>query len=80
LVRKKERVQIEERVNGQIFISLREKYLNYTLLPERPKKIIDVKLPALTKAKVHWKPPADHPWRRQFIFGKAKRYQTSSQV
>jgi transposase len=80
LVRKKERVQIEERISGQIFISLRGKYLNYTLLPERPKKIIEVKIPALTRAKSNWKPPADHPWRRAFIFNPTKSYQTSSRV
>lgn len=79
LVRKKERVQIEERIDGQIFIALREKYLNYTVLPERPKRIIDVKLPALTRTKSHWKPPTDHPWRK-FIFSPEKRYQTSSRV
>lgn len=80
LVRKKEKVLVEERINGQIFISLRGKYLNYTLLPERPKKIIDVKLPALATTKTSWKPSADHPWRRPFIFNPTKRYQVSSQV
>lgn len=80
LVRKREKVLVEERISGEIFISLREKYLNYTLLPERPKRIIDVKVPALARAKSHWKPPADHPWRKQFIFNPARRYQTSSRV
>lgn len=75
LVRKKEKVQIEERINGQIFIALRGKYLNYTVLPERPKKIIDVKLPALTRAKSNWKPPANHPWRQRFTFNQERRYQ-----
>ncbi len=77
-VRKKEKVLIEERISGEIFISLRGKYLNYFLLPERPKKIIDVKLPALTKTKSSWKPPAEHPWRRPFILTPEKREQTSS--
>lgn len=80
LVLKKAQVLIEERISGQIFISLRGKYLNYTVLPERPKRIIDVKLPALTKTKTSWKPPADHPWRKQFIFSPEKRYQISSRV
>lgn len=80
LVRKKEKVQIEERIDGQIFIALRGKYLNYILLPERPKKIIDLKLPALTRTKSNWKPPADHPWRQRFTFSQERRYQTSAPV
>jgi len=76
LVRKKEKVLIEERINSSIFISLRGKYLNYTVLPERPKKIIDVKLAALTTSKPHWKPPADHPWRNQFLHNKIKNNQS----
>ena len=42
-------------------------------LPERPKKVIDVKLIALTKRKQsEWKPPIDHPWRKQFLWNKLK--------
>ena len=72
LVRRRERIQVEERISGQIFLSLRGKCLNYSVLPERPKRMIDVKVPALTTAKSHWKPPADHPWRRPFITSKTK--------
>jgi len=79
LVRKKEKIIVEERISGEIFLSLRGKYLNYILLPERPKKVIEAKVPALTTSKSSWKPPADHPWR-QFSFGSVKRYQTSSRV
>jgi len=80
LIRKKEKILVEERISGEIFLSLKGKYLNYTLLPERPKKIIEAKVPALTTTKSHWKPPADHPWRRPFLVGPVKRYQTSSRV
>ena len=73
LVRKKERVLIEERISEEIFISLRGKYLNYTVLPERPKKVIEAKVPALTTAKSSWKPPANHPWRQPFILNPEKR-------
>jgi len=79
LVRKKERILVEERISGEIFLSLRGKYLNYTLLPERPKKIIEVKLPALATSKNHWKPSADHPWRK-FILNPERRYQVSSLI
>lgn len=78
LVRKREKIQVEERISGDIFLSLRGKYLNYALLPERPKKVIEAKVPALTTAKSSWKPAADHPWRQPFIFSPTKRYQTSS--
>jgi len=72
LVRKKEKILIEERISGEIFFSLRGKYLNYTVLPERPKKIIEAKVPALTTAKSCWKPPDDHPWRK-FILNPEKK-------
>lgn len=72
LVRKKEKVLVEERINGDIFISLRGKYLNYTKLPRRPLKIINVKIAALTRTKSSWKPPIDHPWRNPFLKEKQK--------
>lgn len=79
LVRPKERIRIEERINGQIFLSLRNKLLNFILLPGRPAKI---KMPviALSGAKISWKPPANHPWRRPFIFDKSQRCQTSTSL
>lgn len=73
LVRKKEKVMVEERTTGKIFISLRGKYLDYFVLPSRPKKIKDVKIAALATSKPNWKPPADHPWRRPFILESQKR-------
>jgi hypothetical protein len=68
-VYKKDSVIIEERLaGGDIKINLNGHYLNYTVLPERPKKQIDIKLPALTPRKPSdWKPPVDHPWRRSFV-------------
>jgi len=77
-IRKKEKIQVEERISGELFLSLRGKYLNYAILPERPKKIIETKIPALTTGKSHWKPSADHPWRKQFFGSKAKVEQSVS--
>lgn len=76
LILRKARVQIEQRINGQIFISAKNKYLNYTLLPARPEKIKT----KITKKKTRysWKPPADHPWRKGFIYSKKKVEQTVS--
>jgi len=71
LVLRKDKVVIEERIDGSIFISLRNKCLNYTVLPARPEKV-KMKVIALTRTKSSWKPPANHPWRRPFIISKNK--------
>ncbi|MBU0580179.1 MAG: hypothetical protein KKA19_03290 [Candidatus Margulisbacteria bacterium] len=73
-VYKKDAVIIEEHLNNSIKINLKGHYLNYSVLPERPKKIIDVKLLALTKRKQsNWKPPKNHPWRKQFILNHKRK-------
>jgi len=70
-VYKKDKVIIEEHLSGEIKINLRDKYLNFKVLPERPKKEIDIKLAALViKKQSSWKPPIDHPLRRHNIFQK----------
>lgn len=75
-VYKKDTVIIEEHLTGEIKVNLKGHYLNYQVLPERPKKEIDIKLVALTKQKqTAYKPPIDHPWRRQFLFNKIKNQQ-----
>ena len=67
-VYKKDKVTIEERLNGEVRISLRNHYLNYSCLPNRPQKEININLAALTVRKqANWIPPANHPWRKQFI-------------
>ena len=65
---KQDEVTIEEHLNGEIKIALRNNYLNYFKLPERPKKEIEIRLIALTSRKpANWKPPFNHPWRQQFL-------------
>ncbi len=59
---KKDRVTIEKHLDGSIKIRLRDKYLNYEILPERPKRA-KTKNWVLPKISVT-KPAADHPWRR----------------
>lgn len=67
-VYKKDAVIVEEHLDGKTMINLRGYYLNYIVLPERPKKMIDIKLQALTQDKQSdWKPPANHPWRKSFL-------------
>ena len=70
-VYKKDVVIIEKHLDNAIKINLKEHCLNYAILPERPKKEIDIKLPALTiRKQSEWKPPIDHPWRKPFPFHK----------
>ena len=82
----RERVIIEQRIDGSLWIGLRTKYLNYKELLHRPKKqeslpwvIAANQKPKPEKSKAP-KPAKDHPWRRPFILSPAKRYQTSSLV
>lgn len=64
---KKSGVIVETRLNGEIKIKQKGKYLNFSTLPEKPKKEIEVMLPALTRKKSDWKPPMNHPWRKYKI-------------
>lgn len=67
-VRPKEVVIVEERLDGTIHFSLKKLYLKYTVLPEKPKKINKQPI-IITRHKLNWKPPVDHPWRQ---YGKIK--------
>lgn len=64
---KKDTVMIEKHLDGEIKIRKKDKYLNYFELPERPKKIKDIPIAALTNRKVDYKVPANHPWKRMVI-------------
>lgn len=76
---KKDKVIIEEHLSGEIKIALRNKYLDYMKLPERPKKEIEVELAALTaKSPLGWKPPINHPWRTQFLISKKQPILTAA--
>lgn len=74
LVRKKEAVLIEERLDESIWIRFRERYLDFKILPERPIKAYLEKLPALpARKKSDWKPAANHPWRKEFRGSKIEK-------
>lgn len=64
-VRAKEKVLVEEWLNLTIHFSLHGYYLKYTVLPEKPKKANKQPV-VLTRHKLNWKPPKDHPWRKGF--------------
>ena len=75
-VYKKDTVTVENHLDGNVKISLRSRYLNYSVLPGRPKKEMDVKLIALTQRKpTTFKPSVNHPWRRPLLL---KTYQPST--
>lgn len=77
-VYKKDRVMIEEHLSGEIKISLRNHYLNYFRLPERPKKQLNVTLPAITiKKQSGWIPPENHPWKTRNLFTKKQPMATT---
>ncbi len=63
LVLRKDKVIVGQRIDGSMHISLRNKELGYTVLPERPRKIT-MKIVGLTIKKSNWKPPTNHPWRK----------------
>lgn len=72
-IRPKERIFIEERLDGSLQIRLRGNYLNYQVLPAKPQQ--QTKQPWIIaasqkKERKPYKPPADHPWRRPFIIQK----------
>jgi len=64
---KQNKVIIEERMDKTIHIRFKNKYLNYKLLPERPKKLKpqEEKIQwIISKQSKHYTPPANHPWRK----------------
>lgn len=66
LVLRKDEVIVEQRLDGSVHVRRKEKYLTYTLLPERPQKV-KLHITGLTRTPSAWKPPLNHPWRRQRI-------------
>lgn len=67
---RKDTILIEEHLDNTIELKLRGKRLSYTVLPKRPEKEFKLKIPALATSQSTYKPPADHPWRRQFLRNK----------
>lgn len=62
-IRPKETILTEKWLNGTIHFSFRGQYLNYSVLPEKPKK--QQTNPAIiTRHKLMWKPGPNHPWRK----------------
>jgi hypothetical protein len=79
---KQDTVTVEERMDGMIHLKLRGKYLNYRLLPEKPKKLNSGKnnqqwvIPKSTA----YIPPANHPWRQTANLEYLKKLTNASRV
>ena len=67
---RKDTILIEEHLDGSIKLKLREKELRYAVLPKRPEKAYKLKIPALVSSRSIYRPPANHPWRRQILMNK----------
>ncbi len=59
---KRDKVIIEERLDETVHIRFKDTYLEYKVLPARPKPVY-VPVVAITTKKPFHKPPKDHPWR-----------------
>jgi len=64
---KQDTITIEERLDGSVGMRLRGKYLAYTRLPERPKRVNNLPwvLPATVKPRKVFIPAPNHPWRQR---------------
>lgn len=60
---KRDEVIVEERLDNTLHIRFKNTYLKYHELPKRPKPL-NVPVVALTNKKPDWKPPLNHPWRK----------------
>lgn len=68
LVLKKDVVIMEEHLDNTIWIRKGNKLLNFTKLPKRPIKIVNLQITGLTsRRQFSWKPPLDHPWSKGFL-------------
>lgn len=70
LVLRKDQILIEEHLDSTIHLNLRNKYLDFIELPQRPEKV-KMRVTGLTKEKQIWNPPMNHPWKK-LSFEKSK--------
>jgi len=64
VIERKDKILVEERLNNSIHLSLRGNYLNYRILPNRPKANGNkMKHTNIIPKKQH-KPADNHPWRQ----------------
>jgi hypothetical protein len=80
-VYKKDEVIVEEHLNGDIYLCKKtitgDKYLDFIELSSKPVKEINIKLPAITRSKTTYIPPANHPWKNQVIFKAQQKFESA---
>ncbi len=64
IIRPKNVVIVNESLDGSIEIYLRKTKLNFKELPKKPEK---QNKPTLLKERKKYTPPANHPWRKQYL-------------
>jgi transposase len=64
-IRARDKIIVEQWLDQTVHVSFKEKYLNFVVLSERPKKAKSNPM-ILTNHRLNWKPPANHPWKRTF--------------
>jgi len=71
LVCRRDTVVIEKRIDDTLHVKLREKYLNFKILPRKPErrkeKITALAPIPLIRESMRRKPKKDHPWRKSFF-------------
>lgn len=71
LVCKRDKVLVEERINGELKVKMKDKYLNFECLSRKPLRSKTAKnTVAISNNTPKRKPAEDHPWRK-FKIGKA---------
>lgn len=66
----RDKVVMEERLDGSVYIRLRGRYLNYKIIPKRQKKkaedpwVLAASVKEAGPAKKQWRPSSNHPWRQ----------------
>jgi transposase len=61
----KDRILVAKRLNGDIKLSYQDHYLDYQLLPSKPKKEKEV---VKLQPRISKPAPKNHPWRHTYIF------------
>lgn len=65
-IRPKEKILVEEHLDGTIHFRFKEHHLKCFILPEKPRKVF--RQPAiLTTHPLNYTPSSDHPWRRKIL-------------
>jgi len=74
------KVTVEERMNGRIFISYKQKQLSYKEITKRPERQQEPKPCVPVIQKKTYIPPEDHPWRKFKINPQYSHYEQKEKV